>query len=109
MTTTSYPATFRELVEMAETRGIKASELLEELGPIPMPPAGCTLNPACDPSDYIGWDGPKFEGNGWKITSHWSIEEGVMFYVDGDGDNAIRGAEAGKIAAALAEVAALTA
>jgi hypothetical protein len=59
--------------------------------------------------DYRTWSGPKVEGKGWKVTSHWTVEEGVTFYVDGDGDNAIKGTEAGKIAAALAEVARLAA
>jgi hypothetical protein len=47
-----------------------------------------------------------FEGKGWKVTSHWTTEEGMTFYVDGSRDNAIQGAEVGKIAAALAEVSA---
>lgn len=35
MNATTCPATVRELAEMAEARGMKASELLEELGPMP--------------------------------------------------------------------------
>ncbi|WP_157835672.1 hypothetical protein [Arthrobacter sp. TB 26] len=34
-----YPATVRELGEMAEARGITATEMLDILGPIPTPPA----------------------------------------------------------------------
>jgi hypothetical protein len=35
------------------------------------------------------------------------VEQGVTFYVDGDRNEAIRAVEAGKITAALAEVAAM--
>lgn len=90
--------TVRELGDIAAERGVKLSELL--------PPAGFTLDTSST-ADYLTWSGPAFEGNGWKVTSHWTADEGVTFYVDGDGDNAIPAVEAGKIAAALAEVAAL--
>ncbi|WAH99288.1 hypothetical protein [Arthrobacter sp. MMS18-M83] len=98
--TTTTPMTVRGLADMAEARGVKPSELL--------PPAGFSVD-ASSMEDWADghWSGPEFEGNGWKVTSHWSAEEGVTFYVDGDGDNAISGAEASKIAAALAEVSAI--
>ena len=51
------------------------------------------------------WDGPVVQGEQWKVTSHWSAEQGITFYVDGDGDNAIPASEALKIAGALQEVA----
>lgn len=102
-TTTLYPATVQDLFRAASAQGVAASDLLASL---PMPPAGFRLCPG-DGTPGGDWDGPTFEGKGWKVTSHWNAEEGVTFYVDGDGNNAIRGAEAGKIAAALAEVAAL--
>lgn len=101
-TATTMPKTVRELGNLADELGVKPSELL--------PPAGFTLDASSGEAwegDYQTWSGPTFEGNGWKVTSDWSIEDGVTFYVDGDGDNAIRGSDAGKIAAALAEVAAL--
>ncbi len=44
---------------------------------------------------FIDWIGPVFTGKGWKVTTNWTEETGVTFYVDGDGDNAIPGAEAG--------------
>lgn len=97
------PATVRELAEQATAQGKTPSEFLSMLI---TPPAGFTQDPS-SADDWATFSGPKFEGNGWKVTSHWTLEEGVTFYVDGDGDNAIRGEEAGKIAAALADVAAL--
>ncbi|MEV4987674.1 hypothetical protein [Pseudarthrobacter sp. LMD1-1-1.1] len=106
MTTITMPNTVGELFEQAIARGMQPSEYLAELGPVPMPPAGFTLDPSSD-GDYALWSGPTFEGKGWKVTTDWTVSEGVTFYVDGDGDNAIQGAEAAKIAAALAEVAAL--
>ncbi|WPU08077.1 hypothetical protein [Pseudarthrobacter oxydans] len=99
-TTTTMPATVRDLAEYAAARGVKPSEL--------MPPAGFTVDESSF-GDFIAgyWTGPAFQGNQWKVTSFWTAEDGVTFYVDGDGDNAIPGAEAGKIAAALAAVSAL--
>lgn len=74
-------------------------------------PAGFTLDESSLSQGYESglWDGPTFEGNGWKITSQWTADEGMTFWVDGSGDNAIQGAEAGKIAAALAELSAMVA
>lgn len=72
-------------------------------------PAGFTLDESSLSEGYESglWDGPTFEGNGWRIMSQWTADEGVTFWVDGSGDNAIQGVEAGKIAAALAEISAL--
>ena len=107
MNTTTYPATVQDLISSAIEQGITPSELLATL---PTAPAGFTMDePGFMSGDDRTWSGPVFEGPKWKVTSHWTIEEGVTFYVDGDGDNAIRGVEAGKIAAALAEVARMTA
>lgn len=104
--TITMPNTVRELFEQAAARGIQPSEYLAELGPIPMPPAGFSLKESST-EEWPMWSGPTFEGKGWKVTTDWTVSEGVTFYVDGDSDNAIQGAEAAKIAAALAEVAAL--
>lgn len=72
-------------------------------------PAGFTLDESSLSEGYESglWDGPTFEGNGWRIMSQWTADDGVTFWVDGSGDNAIKGVEAGKIAAALAELSAL--
>jgi len=100
------PNTVRELFEQAAARGVQPSEYLAELGPIPMPPAHFNLDESST-EELPVWSGPTFEGKGWKVTTDWTINEGVTFYVDGDSDNAIQCAEAGKIAAALVVVAAL--
>lgn len=102
--TTIYPATAPELIRIAAVQGVAPSELLAGL---PTPPDGFRLCASSEELPGGDWDGPKFEGAGWKVTSHWTAREGVTFYVDGDRDNAIPAVEAGKIAAALAEVAAL--
>lgn len=117
------PRTVRELGTMADRLGMKPSELLKDLerrfgerwfeaaeatNPMPselLPPEGFRLDPmSFEECQEFMAKGPTFEGDGWEVTSYWTSEEGVTFYVDGDGDNAIPGAEAGKIAAALAEV-----
>lgn len=97
------PATVHELAEQATAQGKTPSEFLSILT---TPPAGFTQDPSNN-DDWATFSGPKFEGAGWKVTSHWTLEDGVTFYVDGDGDNALKGAEAGKIAEALAQIAAL--
>lgn len=52
--------------------------------------------------DFIGnWVGPEVKGPGWRITSYWSPESGVAFYVDGDRGNGIPAFEASSIAATL--------
>lgn len=102
-TTITKDSTFHEFVQMADAQGVNPSDLLSTLT---TPPAGFAKD-SSSTEDWLTFSGPTFEGNGWNVTSHWTLEEGVTFYVDGDGDNAIKGAEAGKIAAALAEVAAL--
>jgi hypothetical protein len=100
MNTITLPATIQDLGNFAEAQGKKITDLL--------PPEGFTLDKSTFGDYIVGcWAGPSFEGNGWKITTHWTAEEGVTFYLDGSGDNAISGAEAGKITAALAEVSAL--
>ncbi|MDQ0824303.1 hypothetical protein QFZ60_000476 [Arthrobacter sp. B2I5] len=100
MNTITLPATIQDLGDYAEAQGKTIVDL--------MPPNGFTLDKSTF-GDYIAgyWDGPSFQGDGWKVTSQWTAEHGVTFYVDGNRDNAIQGAEAGKIAAALAEVSAL--
>lgn len=55
------------------------------------------------------WEGPVFEGGQWKVSTHWTAEQGLTFSVEGDVDNAIAAGEAPKVAAALANVAAMAA
>jgi hypothetical protein len=67
MKTTNYPATVRELGDMAEQLGMTAVELLDMLGPIPMPPLGYTLAPKS--SDR--WFGPEIINGRWILTPVW--------------------------------------
>lgn len=66
--TTKYPATVREAGDMAEKLGMKLSEFLEMLGPIPMPPAGYTLAPKSSEK----WIGTETMNRGWIITPAWN-------------------------------------
>ncbi|WP_432244796.1 hypothetical protein ACRB8A_12390 [Arthrobacter sp. G.S.26] len=131
MNSNTTPATIAELADQAAAQGKDPSEFLAELltaGAYPAPetltddqvaalesrlrsqfkpPAGFRLSYSpLDINDQIGgmWDGPVFTGNQWKVTSHWGVDEGITFYVDGDRDNAIPATEAGKIAEALAQI-----
>lgn len=101
MTTTTFSTmTVRDLGNLADERGVKPSELL--------PPAGYELDEDSVGRDGQGvWEGPDVKGEGWLIMSQWTLEHGLTFWVDGDGDNAIPASEAVKLSAALAEVARL--
>jgi hypothetical protein len=55
------------------------------------------------------WEGSVFEAEQWKISTHWTAEQGLTFSVEGDVDNAIAAGEAPKVAAALADLAAMAA
>lgn len=68
MNTTKYPDTVRELGKMADEMGISPSELLQMLGPIPMPPAGYTPAPKSDNR----WIGPETMSRRWIITPAWT-------------------------------------
>ncbi|MFJ6453779.1 hypothetical protein [Paenarthrobacter sp. NPDC091669] len=69
---TNWPATVRELGEIAEVEGKTLSdlfqELLEELGPPPMPPAGFTPDRHSD----VRWLGPEVMHERWIITPVWN-------------------------------------
>jgi len=65
--TTKYPATIRDLGNMAEERGMNIVELFEELGPIPMPPAGYTLAPKSSQR----WIGTEIINGRWILTPAW--------------------------------------
>lgn len=70
--TSNWPATVRELGDLAEQRGMTATELLEEmaeqLGPMPMPPAGFTLAKGC--ADL--WIGTDAIHPQYMITPAWN-------------------------------------
>ncbi len=68
--TTKYPATVRELGDMAASQGMKASELLEMLGPIPIPipPAGYVLAEGCDDR----WIGAQVDVGEMTIVPVWN-------------------------------------
>lgn len=61
------PATVRELGDMAEALGITATDLLELLGPIPMPPAGYTLAHG----SQNRWIGADIVKQRWIIQPVW--------------------------------------
>ncbi|MET3718332.1 hypothetical protein [Arthrobacter sp. UYEF21] len=73
MESITLPATVRELGQMAEARGMKASELLEELAaqlPTPQPPAGYTLAEGC--SDY--YVGTETKTDAWVVAAGWDAD-----------------------------------
>ena len=67
MNTTKYPATVREAGDMAPV-GMKLSEFLEMLSPIPMPPAGYTLAKGSE----TRWIGAEIVKRRWIITPAWT-------------------------------------
>lgn len=79
------------------------------------PPAGFRLSLTpwdireleLDPTNCGDWQGPSFDGQGWKVTTQWTLESGVTFNVDGDGGDALSVGEAVRVAEALRSVAAL--
>ncbi|MEW1921241.1 hypothetical protein [Pseudarthrobacter oxydans] len=75
MNTTKYPATVRELAEMAEKLDMTVLSLLEMLSPIPMPPAGYTLAPKSDSR----WIGTETMNRGWIITPVWDATTNTHF------------------------------
>lgn len=62
------PRTVREAGDMAEKLGITLVELLDMLGPIPMPPSGYSLIKTG--SDK--WVGPEIVGPRWIATTVWN-------------------------------------
>lgn len=68
---TNWPATIRELGEMAAREDLDLGAMLDRLeaeaGPIPRPPAGYTLAPGC--SDH--WIGTEIINGRWIITPAW--------------------------------------
>lgn len=105
-TTTTMPATVRDLAEEAVRQGKMPSELIAEL--LPTAPTGYALDEDSVGNDGEGvWIGPDIKGQGWSIMSQWTRENGLTFWVDGYNTNPIPASEAGKLSAALAELAAL--
>lgn len=66
--TTKYPATVREAGDMATALGMKLSEFLEMLSPIPMPPAGYTLVKGSE----TRWIGAHIVKSRWIIQHAWT-------------------------------------
>lgn len=106
MNSTTMPATVRDLAIVADERGVKPSELLAEL----LAPAGYTLDEDSVGDDGLGvWIGPDIKGHGWTVMSQWTAENGLTFFVDGNGTDPIPASEAGSLSVALADVARLAA
>lgn len=74
--TTKYPATVRDLAGMAEKLGMSAAELLEMLGPIPMPPEGYTLAHKSD----TRWIGQEIFKSRYIITPAWTWNSAGGFH-----------------------------
>ncbi|MDQ0117447.1 hypothetical protein J2T22_000617 [Pseudarthrobacter defluvii] len=70
--TTKYPASVRELGDMAEALGMLPSELLEMLGPIPMPPVGYTLTR----KSSHRWTGTETYHRRFIVTPVWDATTG---------------------------------
>jgi hypothetical protein len=66
--TTNRPTTVRELGDMAEQLGMLPSELLEELGPWPTPPAGYTMTKG----DEDRWIGNDVVNRQYIVTPVWN-------------------------------------
>lgn len=75
-TTTLYPATVRELAEMAEARGVKAADLLQELEPFPEVPAGYVLAEGID-GLYLGRE---IEAAGVVIVPAWNYRTQERYF-----------------------------
>ena len=74
--TLTMPATVRELGDMAEQRGMSATDLLTELAsalPAPQPPAGYTLAEGC--SDY--YVGTETRTEAWVVVPGWDAAAGA--------------------------------
>lgn len=71
-TTNNWPATIRELAQMAERAGKSLVEVFEqlesELGPMPLPPDGYTLAHGCDEI----WVGTEIMNAKYIITPGWN-------------------------------------
>ncbi|QHK18821.1 hypothetical protein GU243_02435 [Pseudarthrobacter psychrotolerans] len=74
--TTNWPATVRELGEMAANKDLDASAMLAELeaqfGPCPMPPTGYTLESAKSGR----WIGTETMNRSWILTPGWKFDTG---------------------------------
>lgn len=90
--TSNYPATVRELGDMAET----APRLLEVLGSTLTPPAGYTpvyfVNEfAKEPvPELVCYSPPAIERPGYTLQRSWTPEEGLLLWIDHNQDEAFR-------------------
>ncbi|WP_146072478.1 hypothetical protein [Arthrobacter sp. 4R501] len=110
---TLYPATVREAGDMAEAQGMKLSEFLETLGPLPTPPAGYTMSECVDGL----WTAPEIEAPvmGMVIIPAWNYRT-QRHYIElwthkgTEAESLVHLSQTGahKLAAVLAEVAANT-
>lgn len=67
MNSTKTPATVRDLADMAHEQGKTLVEMLDIIGPIPMPPAGYILAQGHD----VKWIGHEIVNRRWIITPTW--------------------------------------
>jgi hypothetical protein len=72
MNSTKTPATVRELAEMAHEQGKTLTEMLDSIGPIPMPPAGYILTQGHEDK----WIGHEIVNRRWIITPTWNVHNG---------------------------------
>ncbi|MDI3194803.1 hypothetical protein QK290_10620 [Pseudarthrobacter sp. AL07] len=102
---TNWPATVRELGDMAEKQGLNIVELMDELereaGPIPMPPAGYTLAPGCDDL----WVADETMNRGWILTPGWKFDTGHCINVWTVQDRDLTPTEALELGTALIQAA----
>jgi|GEM_PF-4161659 len=72
MNSTKTPATVRELADMAREQGKTLVEMLDIIGPIPMPPAGYILAQGREDK----WIGHEIVNRRWIITPTWNVPNG---------------------------------
>jgi hypothetical protein len=72
MNSTKIPATVRDLADMAQEQGKTLVEMLDIIGPIPMPPAGYVLAQGHE----VKWIGHEIVNRRWIITPTWTAAAG---------------------------------
>lgn len=86
--TTNYPATMRDLLQMAEKLDVTVPRLLEVPGPTPTPPAGYTPDYFVNEftkepvPEFVGFSAPDIERPGYRLQRSWTPEEGVCVFID---------------------------
>jgi hypothetical protein len=101
MNATNWPATVRELGNLAHEKGMSLVALMDqlesELGPMPMPPDSYTLAPGTDDL----WVGNDVVNRGWILTPGWKSDTGHCINVWTVKDRDLTPAEALGLGAAL--------